>query len=117
MLIEHVRPQIDGGRFPIKRTPGEPVTVTADIFADGHDVVAAVLRYRRVPPDERVGLRGDGGGPLSAGNPDWQETRMTPLGNDAWTADCSPDAVGWFEYGVAAWIDRFASWHHDLEAK
>src|SRR6266516_3598903 len=43
VIVEHVRPAIDGGRFAIKRTVGERVDVSADIFADGHDVVAAVL--------------------------------------------------------------------------
>ena len=46
VIVEHVRPEIDGGRFPIKRTIGERVHVTADIFADGHDVVVAVVRDR-----------------------------------------------------------------------
>src|SRR5437773_12023018 len=45
VVIENIRPEIDGGRFSIKRTIGEPVVVTADIFADGHDVIAAALQY------------------------------------------------------------------------
>src|SRR5437764_1092882 len=48
VVIEHVRPSVDGGRFPIKRTTGERVEVRADIFADGHDVIAVVLRDRHV---------------------------------------------------------------------
>ena len=48
MIVEHVRPEIDGGRFPIKRTPGERVVVTAAIHADGHDALAASLWYRTV---------------------------------------------------------------------
>src|SRR4026207_1421782 len=47
VVVETVRPQVDGGRFPVKRTAGEAVTVTADIHADGHDMLAAVLLYRR----------------------------------------------------------------------
>src|SRR5207248_11164379 len=47
-IIEHIRPSVDNGRFPIKRTPGEAVVVRADIFADGHDVIVAVLRDRHV---------------------------------------------------------------------
>ena len=47
VVMEGVSPEIDGGRFPIKRTVGEEVVVGADIFADGHDVLAGVLRYRR----------------------------------------------------------------------
>ena len=49
VVIERVTPMIDGGRFPIKRTSGEAVIVTAAVFADGHDVLSAVLRYRHVP--------------------------------------------------------------------
>jgi starch synthase (maltosyl-transferring) len=44
VVVEHVRPEIDGGRFPIKRTPGESVVVTADVFADGHDLLDGVLK-------------------------------------------------------------------------
>src|SRR5262245_22645261 len=49
VVIERVWPEIDAGRFPIKRTVGEQVTVTADVFADGHDVLAGVVKYRFVP--------------------------------------------------------------------
>src|SRR6476646_10562608 len=48
VIVEHIRPSIDAGRFPIKRSVGETVEVHADIFADGHDALAAVLRDRRV---------------------------------------------------------------------
>jgi hypothetical protein len=57
-----VWPEIDGGRFPIKRTVGEDVTVSADIFADGHDLLAGVVKYRRVPagpPSHGTGARRD----------------------------------------------------------
>ena len=47
VVIERVEPQVDCGRFPIKRVTGDSVTVTADIHADGHDVVAAVVAHRR----------------------------------------------------------------------
>src|SRR3712207_6383038 len=51
VIVENVQPCVDGGRFPAKRTAGEEVTVTADITADGHEVLAAVLRYRRAGAD------------------------------------------------------------------
>src|SRR5258705_11499250 len=51
VVIEEIQPDIDGGRFPIKRTVGESVDVTATIFADGHDVIAAVLRDRTTTID------------------------------------------------------------------
>jgi len=46
VVIEHVRPEVDGGRFPVKRVVGQSVIVEADVFADGHDEIAGVLRYR-----------------------------------------------------------------------
>ena len=46
VIVERLQPEIDGGRFPIKRTPDETVQVTVDMFADGHDLIAGVLKYR-----------------------------------------------------------------------
>ena len=46
VVIDNVKPLIDGGRYPIKRIVGEDLVVEADIFKDGHDVVAAVLKWR-----------------------------------------------------------------------
>ena len=48
VVIAGISPEVDGGRFPIKRTVGEEVIVAADIFADGHDVIVAVLQHRAV---------------------------------------------------------------------
>ena len=65
VVIENVQPEIDCGRFPIKRTDRrEHVEVTADIFSDGHDVLYAVLRHR---PASRT---------------DWEEIPMRALLND-----------------------------------
>ncbi len=99
VVVEQVRPEINGGRFAIKRTPGEPVQVTADVHADGHDVLAVRLRHRR------------------AGEPAWTEVAMQPLGNDEWAADFTPAHVGAYEYTVEAWVDHFLSWRHALEIK
>ena len=99
VVIENVRPSVDDGRFPIKRTVGERVVVSADVFADGHDVLAAVLLYR------------------PGGSDSWRETPMAPLGNDRWEAQFVVDALGTYEYTVEGWIDWFASWRHGLSAK
>ena len=96
VVIEAVWPQVDGGAFPIKRARGEQVAVEADAFADGHDVVVCRLRHRR------VGARA------------WQETPMQALGNDRWQAVFTVDELGLYEYTVAAWIDPFLTWQHDL---
>src|SRR5947199_8020923 len=98
-IIERVDPEIDGGRFPIKRTPGEEVEVRADIIADGHDVLAAVLRHRH------------------AGSPDWAEVPLSALGNDRWGASFRVSALGHEEYTIQAWIDRFATWRKELAKK
>ncbi len=99
VVVEAVEPQIDGGRFPIKRTVGEQVRVRADVFVDGHDAVSAVVRYRR------------------AGDERWREMPMASIGNDRWQASFTVNSLGRYEYTVDAWIDRFASWRHELSKK
>ena len=115
VIVEHVRPEIDCGRFPIKRTPGERVVVTAAIHADGHDVLAAALWYRHVehPPEGAGGVarwRLD----AAAG---WQEATMVPLGNDEWVGMFTVGGLGGAEYTIQAWVDSFASWRKGLAAK
>ena len=46
IVIEHVRPAVDDGRYPVKRVIGDLLTVTADIFKEGHDLLAASIRFR-----------------------------------------------------------------------
>jgi starch synthase (maltosyl-transferring) len=99
VVVEAVRPIVDDGRFPIKRVPGEIVTVSADIFADGHDELAAVVLYRKV------------------GDATWREAPMTPTTNDRWRGTFSIDSIGAYEYTVEGWVDRFATWRRDLLKK
>lgn len=96
VMIEGVAPEIDAGRFPIKRTVGEEVVVEADIFADGHDSLAALLRYRHDGSDQ------------------WMEQPMEFLGNDRWRATFSILELGSYRYTVTGWIDHFATWRRDL---
>jgi len=96
VIIEAVQPEIDGGRFPIKRTIGEEVTVEADIFADGHESLTALLRHR------------------GEGEPDWTETPMEFLVNDRWRGTFAVDKIGSYRYTITAWVDRFKSWRQDL---
>ncbi|MEZ5585060.1 MAG: maltotransferase domain-containing protein [Candidatus Competibacteraceae bacterium] len=96
IIIEGVSPEIDGGRFPIKRTVGETVAVEADVFADGHDSLSCVLQYRKI------------------GETAWQEVPMRPLVNDRWRGEFPVSELGRHEYVVLAWVDHFKSWRHDL---
>src|SRR5947207_16000316 len=99
VVIEGVAPEIDCGRFPIKRTVGEEVAVSADIFAEGHDLLGAVVKYRAV------------------GDREWSESPMEPLVNDRWTGRFTVAALGRSEYTVEAWVDRFRSWLMELSKK
>jgi starch synthase (maltosyl-transferring) len=98
VVVERVRPEVDGGRFPIKRVAGESVVVRADVFADGHDRVGAAVLFRRA-----------GGS--------WCESPMEPLGNDRWRATFAVEDPGRYEYTVEGWIDRFGSWRQELSKK
>ena len=99
VVVEHVRPEVDAGRFPIKRTVGERVEVTADIHADGHDEIVAVLRHR------------------FEGDPGWTETPLEPIGNDRWRAEFTVERLGTYLYGIEAWADRFRTWRRGLRRK
>jgi starch synthase (maltosyl-transferring) len=99
VIIEHVDPEIDGGRYPIKRTSHESVVVSADIYTDGHDLLAAVLRYRHTADTA------------------WSEVPMRLLVNDRWSGSFQVTKVGGYEYTLEAWIDRFGSWHRDFKKK
>jgi starch synthase (maltosyl-transferring) len=99
VVIEHVTPEIDAGRFPAKRVVGESVLVQADIFGDGHDHIEARLLSRA---------------PKAKG---WTVTPMTPLGNDRWHASFAVDAPGTYEFTIAASIDHFDTWQDGLRKK
>jgi starch synthase (maltosyl-transferring) len=94
-IIESVAPQVDSGRFPVKRVVGEEVEVTAACFAHGHELVACAVRHR-----------GPGG--------EWRETPMEPLGNDLWRASFDVDRVGRWEYAVLCWVDHLTHWRDEF---
>jgi starch synthase (maltosyl-transferring) len=116
VVVERVWPEIDGGRFPIKRTVGEQVTVSADVFADGHDLLAGVVKYRYVSVGPAPRTTNDRG-PGSVAQDDWLEIPLTPRDNDRWDATFTVTEVGECEYTIEAWVDRFGSWLKELVAK
>ncbi len=103
VVIEPVSPVVDAGRFPAKAALGEPVTVTADVFGEGHGAVAAALRWRAVPNGRRRGV--------------WSEVPMVPLGNDRWEATFVPSKLGRHEYEIHGWSARAESWWRGTLAK
>lgn len=99
VVIDNVQPLINCGRWPIKRVVGEDLTVEADIFKDGHDVVAAVLKWRVV------------------GKRTWRETPMAFVDNDRWRGVCTLYDQAVHEYTVEAWTDKFRSWQQEFAKK
>jgi starch synthase (maltosyl-transferring) len=99
VVIENVAPEINAGRFAVKRVVGERVTVEADIFADGHDSLAAVLKFR------------------AEKNSEWTEAPMKFLANDRWRGEFAVTELGNYFYTIEAWVDQFKSWQADLQKK
>jgi len=99
VIIERLKPEIDCGRFPIKRAVGEEVILQADIFADGHDAVAASLLYRQAHEET------------------WREAPMKLVGNDRWEGMFIVEEVGVYHYTVQGWVDHFQTWQKDLRKK
>ena len=99
IVIEKVVPEIDGGKFPVKRVVGENVVVRADVFANGHDEVAATLLYRKRRQAQ------------------WLEVPMKSLGNDAWVGSFLIEDEEDYVYSVRGYVDEFSSWCHDLKKK
>ena len=98
-VIEAIAPQLDGGRHAVKRIAGDRFIVEADIFREGHDALAAMLRYR------------------APGNTAWREAPMHLLTNDRYSGSFMLEAIGAYEYTIEAWPDAFATWAHDTEIK
>src|SRR5512142_1198947 len=97
LVIEHVTPELEAGRYPVKRALGETVRVEADIFKDGHDEIAGQLLFRR------------------EGQDNWQRVPLTyDYDSDRWHAQFRVDQLGTWEYVVEAWPDKFATWVRDL---
>src|SRR4051812_1003267 len=97
------QPAIDGGRYAPKRCVGDRVTVSADIFGDGHEILRAVVRYR------------------AAGGRRWLEAPLHPI--DAhyngvrWQGEFEVLTPGRWEWSIEAWSDLFDTWRDELRRK
>jgi starch synthase (maltosyl-transferring) len=99
VIIENVLPQLDGGTFFIKRVLEEKVIVSADVFADGHDVVVCCLKYKHEKEKN------------------WSEVRMTHKGNDVWEAFFKVEKQGFYKYYIEGWIDYVLNWQQGISRK
>jgi starch synthase (maltosyl-transferring) len=96
VIIRRLWPEIEGGRFPVKRVVGDSVVVEAEVIADGHDRISCRIRYCH-----------------STGK-DWLFTPMKPLGNDRWSGEFKVTEIGRYHYSVEGWIDPFETWRNRL---
>lgn len=96
VVLEGLEPTVDAGRFPVKRALGEQVRVGVDAFADGHDHLRVMLRFRHESEQ------------------DWSEVEMSALPNDRWQGSFGVTRLGRYFYTVVAWIDPFESWRHEF---
>ena len=99
IAIENVSPVLDNGQFAVKATVGQHVEVTSKVFSDGHDKLAVMLHWRRV------------------GSDDWNTVPMKSVGNDGWAGQFPVLLQGRYVFCIEAWIDRFASFCHELAHK
>lgn len=99
VVIEDVNPQIDGGRHAIHRVSGDEVLVTAAIYADGKDELAARLHYRH------------------SSDAQWRFAPMQAKGNDLWSGEFRVDKLGAWRFTLLGWVDHFASWAGDLKKR
>src|SRR5204862_6709332 len=98
-VIENVQPLVDCGRYMVRRVAGDDLAVEADVFKDGHDVVAAALKWKKL------------------GETNWHETPMAHVDNDRWRGVCTVYENATYEYTVEAWTDTFRGWQHEFAAK
>ena len=99
VVIEQVKPELDGGRYPIKRLVGESLEVTANIFKEGHDTIAGILRYK---------VHGD---------KHWQEVPMHHVDNDRWTGSFVLSENTRYLYSIGAYVRSFDTWQAELTKK
>ena len=93
-VIENVQPLVDCGRYMVRRVAGDDLAVEADVFKDGHDVVAAALKWKKL------------------GETNWHETPMAHVDKDRWRGVCTVYENATYEYTVEAWTDTFRGWQH-----
>jgi starch synthase (maltosyl-transferring) len=99
IVIDSTMPVIDGGLFAVKAIIGQSVKVTSKVFADGHDKLSVLIRWRAADEEH------------------WHSARMQELVNDSWEGEFTPTSVARYVFRLEAWIDQFASYSYELRKK
>src|SRR5690606_35763980 len=99
VIITNISPQIEDGKFPAKATINEHIILSADIFADGHDEVAARVLVKH--EKDRI----------------WKDLSLKLIVNDHWEGVFIPDRIGFYHFKIHAWPDHFKTWQKGLQKK
>jgi len=99
VIITNVSPEIEGGKYPAKAVAEEDIRISADIFTDGHDEVAACALIKH---DQ---------------DQDWEKHPMKLIINDRWEALLQLEKLGFYQFQIQAWIDHFTTWKKGLVKK
>ncbi|WP_211145742.1 maltotransferase domain-containing protein, partial [Mycobacterium interjectum] len=130
--IDNVQPVVSCGAYPAKAVVGEMVPVSAAVWREGHDAVAATLvvrylgqRYPQVGESRRIKAVQAPERPAPALDNRAPEQRIKPLllpmteGQEPYVFHgvFTPDRVGLWTFRVDGWGDPIHSWRHGLVAK
>ncbi|MEV5887491.1 maltotransferase domain-containing protein, partial [Streptomyces sp. NPDC052020] len=96
-----VRPVVQHGRRPAKAVTGESFEISATVFREGHDAVAANVVLE--DPDGRPGP--------------WTPMRELAPGTDRWGATVTAGRPGRWTYTVEAWGDPVTTWRRHARIK
>ncbi len=99
VVIENIYPELNCGRYPVKRLVGDKVEIWADIFCDGHDALGAAVKYRHEKEKE------------------WRRAPMRFFDNDRWVGAFELTQAGRYLFTIEAWIDMFESWRRNFHKK
>ncbi|MEM0999454.1 MAG: alpha-1,4-glucan--maltose-1-phosphate maltosyltransferase [Bacteroidota bacterium] len=99
VILENLSPELNAGRYFIKRVVGDTLSVAIDLYGDGHDVVNGRLLYRHEKQRK------------------WRSVAMTHRGNDRWGGAFALESPGTYEYKVEGWVDYGLNWQHEIERK
>jgi len=98
-VVENIKPSINNGEFYVKRVVGENVEVTADVFADGHDLVNARIAFKH------------------ESDRSWKKAGLKKLLNDDWQGSFPVKKEGFYSYKIEAWVDYALNWQHEIKRK
>lgn len=99
VVITNISPQVNNGQYTPRWVVDDPIRITADIFCDGHDELAASIFIKH------------------QGERQWKEFAMKPIGNDRWEVSLELTKEGLYQFKLSAWVDHFTTWKKGLLKK